>query len=194
MKNEIEAQFLDIDKDIVRANLKKIGAKLEKPEVLMRRTVFYTGEHSFARVRDEGDKIVMTYKNVNDDNSILGTKEVNVTVNDYDDAILLLKGCGLEVKARQETLREIWTLGKVEICIDTWPWIPTFIEIEGPSEKQVWDTAKKLGFEKSQAKFGSVDTTYQHYFGIDTDTVNMHTPEILFDMKPPKWAEKRIDE
>ena len=122
MKNEIEAQFLDIDKDDIRSKLKEIGANLEKPEVLMRRVVFYTGEHSFARVRDEGDKIVMTYKNVSDDHSILGTKEVI------------------------------------------------------------------LGFEKKQAKFGSVDTTYQHYYGVEPDIVNLHTPEILFDMKPPKWA------
>lgn len=192
MKNEIEAQFLDINKEAIRKKLNDIGAKLEKPEVLMRRTVFYTGEHSFARVRDEGDKIVMTYKNVSDDHSILGTKEVNVIVNDYNDAILFLQGCGLEIKAKQETKREIWTFGKVEICIDTWPWIPTFMEIEGPSEKEVWDTAKKLGFTKKQAKYGSVDTTYQHYYGIDTDTVNLHTPEILFDMTPPKWAQKRI--
>lgn len=193
MNNEIEAQFLDINKGYIRSKLKELGAKLEKPETLMRRVVFYTGEHSFARVRDEGDKIVMTYKNVNDDYSILGTKEVNVEVNDYDSAILFLKGCGLKMKARQETKREIWKLGKVEICIDTWPWLPTFIEIEGPTEKSVWETASKLGFEKNQAKFGSVDTTYQHYYGIETDTVNLHTPEISFNIKPPKWAEKDIN-
>ena len=190
MKNEIEAQFLDINKEAIRKKLNDIGAKLEKPEVLMRRTVFYTGEHSFARVRDEGDKIVMTYKNVSDDHSILGTKEVNVIVNDYNDAILFLQGCGLKIKAKQDTKREIWTFGKVEICIDTWPWIPTFIEIEGPSEKEVWDTAKKLGYTKQQAKYGSVDTTYQHYYGIDVEVVNLHTPEISFDMTPPDWAQK----
>ena len=132
----------------------------------------------------------MTYKNVSDENSILGTKEVNVDVNNYDDAILFLKGCGLEIKARQETKREVWKYGNVEICIDTWPWIPTFIEIEGPTEESVWDVAKILGFEKTQAKFGSVDTTYQHYYGIETDVVNLHTPEILFDMEPPEWAKK----
>ena len=188
MTPEIEAQFLNIDKKAIRAKLKSIGAKLEKPEVLMRRVVFHLGYHTFARVRDEGDKIVMTYKNISDDCSILGTKEVNVEVSDYDDAILFLKGCGLKIKARQESKREIWTLGDVEICIDTWPWLPTFIEVEGPTEKSVWQTAKKLGFSKSQAKFGSVDTTYQHYYGIDPSVINLHTPEILFDMTPPKWV------
>lgn len=188
MKNEIEAQFLDIDKDAIRAKLKALGATLEKPEILMRRVVFDTGGHSFARVRDEGDKIVMTYKNISDDYSILGTKEVNIEVSDYDDAIALLQGCGLEIKARQETKREIWKFGEVEICIDTWPWLPTFIELEGPTEDSVWSLAKKLGLDKSKAKFGSVDTTYQHYYGIDPDVVNHHTPEILFDMTPPDWA------
>lgn len=188
MKNEIEAQFLDINKDGVRSKLKEIGAKLVKPEVLMRRVVFYTGEHSFARVRDEGGKIVMTYKNVSDDNSILGTKEVNVEVSNYGDAILFLEGCGLQIKARQETKREIWRLGEVEICIDTWPWIPTFIEIEGPTEESIWEAADKLGFKKDRAKFGSVDTTYQHYYGVEPDVVNLHTPEISFGIEPPKWV------
>ena len=188
MKNEIEAQFLDIDKEVMRIRLKEIGAKLEKPEVLMRRVVFYTGEHSFARVRDEGDKIIMTYKNISDKNSILGTKEVNVEASSYDDAILFLRGCGLEIKARQETRREIWSLDRVEICIDTWPWIPTFMEVEGPTEESVWEVAKKLGFGKDQAKFGSVDTTYQRYYGVDPDIVNLHTPEILFDIEPPEWV------
>lgn len=191
MKNEIEAQFLDINKDSVRSKLEELGARLVKPEILMRRIVFNTGPHSFARVRDEGDKIVMTYKNISDDSTILGTKEVNVVVGNYDDAILFLEGCGLKVKARQETKREIWNYGDVEICIDTWPWIPTFIEIEGPSEDSVWEIANKLGFKKSQAKFGSVDTTYQHYYGVEPDVINFETPEILFDMEPPEWTKKQ---
>ena len=192
MNNEIEAQFLDINKDEIRTKLKNLGAELIKPEVLMKRVVFYTGEHSFARVRDEGDKIVMTYKNISDDFSILGTKEINITVNNYDDAVLFMKSCGLEVKAVQETLRETWAYQDAEICIDTWPWLPTFIEVEGPSEESVWQVASELGLEKSNAKFGSVDTTYQHYYDIDTDTVNLHCPEISFDIEPPEWV-KKID-
>lgn len=192
MKNEIEAQFLDIDKDTIRAKLKQLGARLVKHETLMQRTVFYTGEHSFARIRDEGDQIVMTYKNVGNDQSILGTKEVNVTVSNYADAVLLLQSCGLQIKARQETKREIWNYQNVEICIDTWPWIPTFMEIEGPTEKSVWETAKKLGYTKAQAKYGSVDSTYNHYFGVKKDIVNLHTPEILFSINPPEWAQKKL--
>ncbi|MBQ6510603.1 CYTH domain-containing protein [Candidatus Saccharibacteria bacterium] len=188
MNNEIEAQFLDVKKDEIRQKLKKLKAKLIKPEVMMTRVAFSIAEHQFARVRDEGDKIVMTYKNVSDEKSILGTKEVNITIDNFDDGVMFLKGCGLKQSAYQESYRETWVLDDVEICIDTWPWLPTFIEIEGPTEKSVWDTAKKLGFKKSQAKFGSVDSTYQHYYGIDMDVINLHTPEIRFDMTPPEWV------
>ena len=192
MKNEIEAQFLDINKDELRAKLKEKGAKLVKPEVLMQRTVFDLGPHAFARVRDEGGgKIVMTYKNVSDDKSIMGTKEVNVTIDDYENGIMLLKACGLKPKAEQESYRETWEFGEVEICIDTWPWIPTFVEIEGPSEEIVWETAEKLGLSRDKAKFGSVDTTYEHYYGVEPDIVNRHTPKILFEMELPEWARER---
>ena len=130
----------------------------------------------------------MTYKNVADDKSILGTKEVNVEVSNYSDAILLLESCGLKRKSEEESYREIWECDGVEICIDEWPWIPPFIEIEGPSENKVWEVAEKLGFEKSQAKFGSVDTTYQHYYGIEPDVFNFETPMVTFEMEPPEWA------
>lgn len=192
MDNEIEAQFLDIDKETICAKLKEVGAKLVKPEVMMRRVVFDIDENRYARVRDEGGgKIVMTYKNVEDEGSILGVKEVNVEIDDFDNGITFLKACGLKAKAEQETYREVWTLGEAEICIDTWPWIPTFVEIEGPDEETVWKTAKKLELSREKAKYGSVGTTYQHYYDVDTETVNRHTPKILFDMEPPEWAKSR---
>lgn len=191
MNNEIEATYIDIDKDDLRARLKSAGAKCTKPELLMRRTVFDTGPHSFARVRDEGDKIVMTYKNFEDEDSIMGVKEVNLIVNNYDDAIKYLKGCGLEQKAAQETYREIWELDGVEITIDTWPWIPTYTEIEGKDEAAVWSAAEKLGFRKEDAMFGAVDKIYNHYYGVDMDIVDFETPVINFEIDPPEWVKSK---
>ena len=192
MENEIEAQFLDIDKNEIREKLKALGGVCVTPEVKMKRTIFDAGPHQFIRVRDEGNKIVMTYKNVSNDKSILGTKEVNVTVDDYDRAVELMRGTHLRIKAHQETLREEWELNDCEICIDTWPWIPTFIEIEGPSEEKVWATADMLGVDKTKAKFGSVDSTYNIYYGVECDEVNLRTPEITFSCEPPKWVDREI--
>ncbi len=192
MNNEIEAQFLDVNKNEIREKLKSVGGKLVQEEVKMKRVIFDAGEHQFIRVRDEGNKIVMTYKNVNDEKSILGTKEVNIIVDDYDRAVEFMKGTHLKIKAHQETLREEWELNNCEICVDTWPWIPSFIEIEGPSEEKVWETAKMLGFDKEKAKFGSVDSTYKLYYGVECDEVNLRTPVITFECEPPKWVDREI--
>ena len=190
MNNEIEASFYDIDKEEIRAKLKAIGAKLERPEGLMRRTVYDTGKHSFARVRDENDKIVMTYKIYSDDTDIMGCKEVNVVVDSYEEANKFMQGIGLHVKANQESYRELWLLDGVEITIDTWPWVPTYIEVEGPTEEAVWSVSAKLGFKKEDGHFGSVDRVYNHYYGVDMDIVNDATPIINFEMEPPEWAKK----
>jgi len=188
MNNEIEASFLDVNKDDLREKLKAAGAECIKPEIMMRRTVFDSGPHSFARVRDDGDKIVMTYKNFEDEDSIMGVKEVNLIVNNYDDAVKFIAGCGLEQKAVQETYRETWILDSVEITIDTWPWIPTYSEIEGPSEEAVWSVAERLGFKKEDAMFGAVDKIYNHYYGVDMDIVDFETPVINFEIDPPAWV------
>jgi adenylate cyclase class 2 len=193
MNNEIEATFLDINKNKFRKQLKELGAKCVKPETKMRRTVFDSGPCSFARVRDEGDKIVMTYKNFEDEDSIMGVKEVNLVVDNYDEAVRFIAGCGLEQKAVQETLREIWTLDGTEISIDTWPWLPTYTEIEGPSEERVWKVSEKLGFKKEDAMFGAADKIYHHYYGVDMDIVDYETPVINFEIDPPEWVKaKRV--
>jgi len=191
MNNEIEAAFLEINKDDYREQLKAAGAECIKPERLMRRTVFDSGPHSFARVRDEGDRIVMTYKNFEDEDSIMGVKEINVVVDSYDEAVKLIAALGFEQKGLQETYRETWTLDGTEITIDTWPWLPTFTEIEGPSEDIVWSVSEKLGFKKEDAMFGAVDKIYQRYYGIDTDVVDFQTPVINFEIDPPDWVKAK---
>lgn len=192
MHTEIEAQFLDINKDDLRQRLKELSAELVQAEILMPRTIFAVGQNQFARVRDEGGQIVMTYKNVQDSHSITGTKEINITIDSYEDGVEFLKACGLKVKAYQETLRETWHYKNSELCIDTWPWIPTFVEIEGPSADEVWEIAAELGLKREKASFGSVDNIYQHYFGVDCDVVNQHTPVISFDCTPPDWVKPEM--
>lgn len=188
MNLEIEATFININKDELRAKLKSLGANLLQPEMLMRRVVFDTGKNSFARVRDEGNKIVMTYK-CQHENSLLGTEEINVEVNDYDSAIAFLEAVGIKAKAAQETLREEWELDDVELDIDTWPWLPTYVEIEGPSAEAVETVAKKLGFDMKDAHYGSVDEIYKLYYDVTNEDIN-YCPEIKFT-DTPDWLEAK---
>ena len=189
MDLEIEATFVDIDKDKLRIKLNAIGAKLIQPETLMRRVVFNVNAHSFIRVRNEGKRIILTYKN-HLNNTITGTEEINVEVSDYEKTIAILKAGGLKPKSEEGSYREKWQLDDVEIDIDTWPWIPSYVEIEGPSEEKVRKVSEQLGFNMNEAIIGSVDEVYKLYYDVTNDDINFNLPEIKFTDAPTKIASK----
>ena len=190
MKPEIEAVFLEIDKDLLRKRLNSLGARLIAKERKMKRVVFDQGPHAFARVRDEGDKIVATYKRF-DDKTITGAKEVNVIVDDYERAIIFLKECGLKAKKYEESLRESWKLKDAEIDIDTWPFLPSYVEVEGLTVEDTIKVCDELGFKMDDAIYGSVDDIYAMYYDVTAKDVTTW-PEIVFEKRPVGLIGKRI--
>jgi len=193
METELEAKFLDIDKEALRKKLKEVGAKLIYPERLMKRNVFdYPDERlekegAWIRVRDEGDnKITLSYKRLVD-RTLQGTKEITLDVANFDTMTSFLLAIGLKQDAYQETKREKWELDGSEITIDTWPWIPTFVEIESPTEKGLMNIAKDLGFDWSQAMHGSVETAYQKYYDVTEQEVDAW--ESITFIPVPDWLE-----
>ncbi len=168
MNTEIEVKFLDTDHDEIRRKLKELDAKLEQPMRLMRRSLIEMPHHAavkgFVRIRDEGDKITMAYKQRDDHTSIHGTKEIEVEVSDFDDTVKLLEAAGWPAITYQESKRETWKLGEAEVVLDEWPWIPPYIEIEAPSEEIVRNTAEQLGFSWSDALIGNINVIYQREF------------------------------
>lgn len=190
MITEIEAKFLDINPTELREKLRSVGAKQIYEEREMQRAVFdYPDSRlgkigGWIRVRDEKDQVTLSYKQLND-RTIHGTKEVETTVGSFEDTIELLKAIGLEQKAYQETKREKWTLGDCEITIDTWPWIPTFVELEAPSEVKMKALAGKLELDWNDAMHGSVETAYQKYYDFTEEEID-NWPEITF-IPEPAW-------
>ena len=190
METEIEAKFPDVDAVAVREKLEKLGARRVYPEVLMRRKNFdYPDNHlapigGWIRVRDEGSIVTLSYKELKD-RSLHGTKELSVVVSDFDKTCAFLEAIGLECKSYQETKREKWMLKNVEVTIDTWPWIPTLVEIEGPEEIAVKDTAATLGFDWSNAMHGSIETVYQMHYDF-TEREIIYWKSITF-VPAPAW-------
>lgn len=195
MQTEIEAKWLNANFDVLRKNLDNIGAKLVHPERLMRRRVFdypdkrLGGVGGWVRVRDEGDKITLSYKQL-DDRTLHGTKEIVVVVNDFDATCNFLMAIGLVSKSYQETKRESWRLGDIEIELDTWPWIPSFIEIEAPSEGELKDVAKKMDLNFDKALHGSVETAYQDLYDVTEEEIN-NWKEIRF-IDAPDWLTAKL--
>ncbi|MDR3125655.1 MAG: CYTH domain-containing protein [Candidatus Nomurabacteria bacterium] len=194
MKTEIEGKWLDVDHEELRAKLKALGAKRTRPKTQMTRAVFYDVEREMpkigarVRVRDEGDRVTMSYKRTSDA-SLVGTKEVELVVDNYNKAIDFLKQIGMVQKSVEETRRESWELDGAEIELDEWPWLPAFVEIEAADEAKLRAVAKKLGLDMAAAMHGSVDFVYEKYYDVARDEVN-NWPEIKFGVVPERLAKR----
>lgn len=192
MKTEIEVKFLNVDHDEIRQKLKDAGGKLVTPMRDMRRALFETPEmrerNGFYRLRDEGNKITLTYKEFDSwiGGAIDGAKEIEIEVSDFDATVALLAQNNLEPITYQESRREAWDLNGCEVVLDEWPWIPTYIEIEGESEQLVRDTAALLSFDWADAVFGNVDTIYDREYPNMTERGVIDVPEARFGDPVPK--------
>lgn len=190
MNIEYEATFANVDKEEIRERLRKIGAELIKSEFMQKRRNFNLPkgneiEGGWMRVRNEGDKITMSLKVVNNNNSIEDQKEICLKVDSFENAQDFLLSIGCTKKAYQESMREIWELDGVEVCIDEWPYLEPYVEVEGESEAAVRAVCEKLGFNYKDALFGAVDQQYEFKYGVSKETTNNMIPEITFDGENP---------
>lgn len=194
MTTEIEATFLETDHEQLRSKLKRLKARLLVPQTLMRRAIYdypdlrLDKQAAWVRLRDEGERTTLTFKQRWSE-TIDGMREIEFEVEDFDTTAKFLQALGLVTKASQESKREIWQLDECEITLDTWPHIPPFTEIEGPSETNIQQLASKLGFDWNQALFDSIDAVYRRYF--DVTRTEISSTELTFGPLPPALKAKR---
>lgn len=194
MEIEIEAKFLNVDAGVLRGALERCDAALIHEERLMRRKNFdHTDSRlqeigGWIRVRDEGDKTTLAYKQLVD-RTLEGTKEISVTVDSFDKICDFLLAIGMDNKSYQETKRERWELDGVEVTIDTWPWIPTFVELEGLNEAKLKGVAEMLGLDWDKALHGSVETAYQACYNVSEAEIDSW--ETITFTPVPDWLEIR---
>lgn len=194
MEVELEAKWLNVNHDAIRKKLRAAGATLIHAERLMSRNVFDFPDSrlqkagGWVRVRNEGDKITLSYKQLSD-RTVQGTKEVTVVVNDYKKTCAFLESIGLKSYSYQETRRESWDLNGAEIELDTWPWIPSFVEIEAANEQQLKEAGDILGLSFSEALHGSVETAYQAVYDVSEEEIDSWESIVFSDV--PAWLAKK---
>ncbi|MBN3932421.1 class IV adenylate cyclase [Streptomyces verrucosisporus] len=178
-QHEYEAKFLAIDVDAVRDHLRSAGAERVFDKTLFTRLIFENdavqGEQ-WLRLRDEGGRTTLTLKQVTDATHINGTTEIEVEVSDLEKTAELLTALGLRQVRYQQNYREEWRLGDVTYDLDTWPDLPTFLEVESTSEDAVRKAVAELGLDYGQARFGSIDLIYKSELGRDI----LAEPTLLF--------------
>ncbi|WP_327219470.1 class IV adenylate cyclase [Streptomyces cyaneofuscatus] len=179
MKHEYEAKFLSVAVDGLQAKLRALGAVQAFPRTLLTRKIFENDAlegGAWVRLRDEGTRSTLTLKQVTDSTTIDGTTEIETEVSDLHVMAEILRNVGLREVRYQENFREEWRLGEVVFDFDTWPDLPTFVEIEGPDEASVRQAAALLDLDYTEARFGSVDEIYKSEAGRDI----LAEPTLLF--------------
>lgn len=164
MAIEFETTVLDIDKEEIENKLKKIGAE-KVIDTKFRRWVFDMNNEEWIRLRDEGEKITLTYKKRNNQN-IDGTEEIETTVEDFDKTAKILLKQKWKGTYYQENKRIMYILDDIEFCIDSWPKIEPYLEIEGKSEEKVKEGLKLLKLTGKDVGNMSVVNIFAKY-GID---------------------------
>lgn len=161
---EYEIKVLDVDESIVKQKLKNLGA-IYIDSYKYRRYIFELpskNKDEWLRLRTNGEQSTLTYKNSRS-NTISGTEEIEIIVESFERAKDLLIRSGFNPVSYQENDRELYMLGKIELCIDKWPLIPAYLEIEGPNEKSVTKVLKSLKLDEFQTTSESTARVYERY-------------------------------
>lgn len=112
-------------------------------------------------------------------------KEIEIKVDDFNNAKSFINFLGIETRSYQETYREKRQLDDIVFSIDEWPGISPFLEIEGSNEDVVRGISAQLGMDFKQAYFGAVDVIYETVLGISKEELNS-LKLITFDDPPYK--------
>lgn len=169
---EKELTFINIDTNLVKDKLLELGAQ-KIGDFHFKRIVFdypdfkLDKESAWVRLRDEGDKITLSFKQRLGDNlrdkltGDDGMYEREIIVSDFEATREILLKIGLIEKMYQENKRSKYILDGVECDIDTWPLLDPYLEIEGPDWDGVYQVVDKLGLKKDEAKKFSTTQIYR---------------------------------
>jgi adenylate cyclase, class 2 len=169
---EFEIKYINIDKDEIIERLLDLGAKKEG-DYHYRRIVFdypnfqLDKQSSWLRLRDEGDKTTLTFKqrrgkDLRDKlDGDEGMTEYETEVGDFNNTREILLQIGLIEKMYQENKRTRYVIDDVECDIDTWPLLDPYLEIEGSNWDKVYEVAEKLGLKREDGKKYSTNQIYR---------------------------------
>ena len=179
MNKEIEARFLNIDKQKLTSQLHAIGA-VDRGEVLLTETIFYDqadtwhAQNRYVRLRSANGVTKLTYKQ-NQAQTIDSAQEIEFAVPDAEQAEKFLEAVGLVASRRQEKKRHTFEKDGVVIDIDTWPAVPAYVELEGPSEEAIRAVADSLHLAWEDAVFDDARAVIEGRYGIPVGSLRRFT-------------------
>ena len=174
MHIEYEVRVLEINQEELEKKLLNLGAKKVADFYYKRRVYdFIPHTHNkWIRLRTDGTKTTLTIKNIIE-NTVDGTREMEVEVSDFDETNLILNELGYYSRSYQENKRIRYVLNGVELDIDTWPYIPTYLEIEGQDTNEVQQMIKLLGLDELKISTLGIEDLYYEIYKIDSHKMSI---------------------
>ena len=130
---------------------------------------FHNNPKKWIRLRKTNKKTTLTVKHIlaNNETNIQQMSETEMVVPSMEVANDFLEALGFAYKSYQEKRRISYILNNHEIDIDTWPGIPTYMEIEGENEDDIKYMLALLGYSMKDTISCTVDEIYKN-IGIDS--------------------------
>lgn len=177
---EIEVRFLEINKESLIQKLTELGAT-DLGEKLLDERIIYDNEltwrdsvQKILRLRSVDGVTELAYKE-RKQLTADGMEEIEFGVSDIDAAEALLSRLGYSTFRYQQKKRHTFKLNEVIVDIDTWPKIPTYVELEGHSEDSLKWAAEQLGFDWSTAELRSPRTIIEDVYNIPVGNMKWFT-------------------
>lgn len=126
---------------------------------------FHNNPKKWIRLRKTNDITTLTVKHILADNgsNVQQMLETEMVVPSMEEANDLLETLGYSYKNYQEKRRVSYLLNNHEIDIDTWPGIPTYMEIEGRDENDLNEVLNLLGYTIKDTVSCTADEIYKMY-------------------------------
>ncbi len=174
---EFEVKYLNINPGEIEKKLVALGAKKVFDRVYHVKVFDYpdlrmNDDAAWLRLRDEGDRITLTYKQrygaqgegvrlaSDGENNDVGMKEIEVVVDDFEKTAQIFYSIGLIDKFIEEKRRIRYILDDIEFDIDYMPGLEPFLEIESNSMEKVEQGIKLLGLDPDEKKIFSAFQIY----------------------------------
>ena len=164
MNTEIECRLLEVDvKNFIKI-LEDNKAEFIGDWLQLRYCYDFNPvkENSWIRLRTNGKETTLTIKEISS-HKIDGTKESEIVVSDFNATNEILNKLGYTARSKQENRRIRYMLDGVEIDIDFWPLIPTYVEFEAKREQDIINVCKKLKIDFNSLTSIDVSSIYEHY-------------------------------
>ncbi|MCA9496254.1 MAG: class IV adenylate cyclase [Nanoarchaeota archaeon] len=160
--DEIELKFLNINVEEIKTKIENLGAVLKYNSQTESYPFLAKGFHSsdsnmkYLRIRKINEDIQITYKDPAKKSDMTIREEIEIKVDNYENAILLLEKLGFEKGKVFRKHRMHYDLGDIHFELDTLENIPTYLEIETKTELEMKNICSKLGLDISNGKKGTI--------------------------------------